>query len=70
MQLEIPGRPHLGYCTNIHAGETWAEIDAALRAHLPKVKSRLCPDRPMGVGLRLSSIASEALAQPREVAAL
>ena len=30
MQLELPGRPHLTYCTNIHAGESWNEIASAL----------------------------------------
>ena len=31
MQLALPGEPHLTYCTNIHAGETWAEIEASAR---------------------------------------
>jgi sugar phosphate isomerase/epimerase len=55
---------HLTYCTNIHRGETWAETGAALERHLPEIKRLSSPDQPMGVGLRLSSIASEALADP------
>lgn len=63
MQLDIPGRPHFGYCTNIHAGETWAEIKGALERYLPGIKAKLCPDKPMGIGLRLSAIAAETLLQ-------
>ena len=62
MQLALPGRPHLTYCTNIHSGETWSEIEAALAKYLPSIKQRISPDRPMGVGLRLSSIAAAELA--------
>lgn len=65
MQLALPGSPHLTYCTNIHAGETWAEIEAALRCHLPAVKARVSPDQPMGVGLRLSAIAASELKGPQ-----
>jgi sugar phosphate isomerase/epimerase len=56
---------HLTYCTNIHRGETWEETRAALEQHLPEVKRLSAPDRAMGVGLRLSAIAAEALAEPR-----
>jgi hypothetical protein len=56
---------HLTYCTNIHRGETWGETRAALERHLPEVKRLVAPDRAMGVGLRLSAIAAEALAEPR-----
>lgn len=58
------GLGHLTYCTNIHAGETLPEVLDGLRAHLPVVKARVAPDRPMGVGLRLSAAASEALDRP------
>ena len=51
----------LTYCTNIHRGETWPEVLAALQRHLPAVKGRFAPDRPFGVGLRLSAVAAEAL---------
>lgn len=52
---------HLTYCTNIHAGETWAEIFDGIRKHLPAVKAELSPNAPLGLGLRLSAVASEAL---------
>lgn len=61
MQLDLPGRPHLTYCTNIHAGERWDEIAAALETHVPAIKARVSPQAPMGVGLRLSAVAAERL---------
>jgi sugar phosphate isomerase/epimerase len=53
---------HLTYCTNIHPGETWAEVSANLRRHVVAVKARVCPDAPFGVGLRLSARAAHELA--------
>lgn len=49
---------HLTYCTNIHAGESWADHFFALQSNIPAVKSDLSPDRPFGIGLRLSHLAS------------
>jgi hypothetical protein len=57
---------HLTYCTNIHRGETWNETQAALRRHLPEVKRLVAPQQNMGVGLRLSALASTQLSAPRE----
>ncbi|MBF0375746.1 MAG: metabolite traffic protein EboE, partial [Alphaproteobacteria bacterium] len=59
----------LSYCTNIHPGESWAEVEAQLRRHLPAVKARACPDRVMGVGLRLSAAAALTLERPERLAA-
>ncbi len=67
MKLAIPGEPHLTYCTNIHAGETWAEVRANLERHVTRVKAKVAPDRPFGVGLRLSAIAAAALTEPAEL---
>jgi hypothetical protein len=64
---QLPGGPHLTYCTNIHAGETWGEISASLDAHVPAIKATVSPDAPMGLGLRLSGIAAAELMQPREL---
>ena len=55
---------HLTYCSNIHAGETWPEVLAGLRRHLPTVKAAVAPEAPFGLGLRLSAAAAEALVQP------
>jgi sugar phosphate isomerase/epimerase len=64
MRLQGPGRGHLTYCTNIHAGESWPEVRAALTKHLPEVTRQVAADRPFGLGLRLSAIAAEALREP------
>lgn len=64
MQLSLPGRPHLTYCTNIHPGESWSEIRAGLTRYLPRVKREISPDQAMGVGLRLSAIAADELSDP------
>jgi len=61
---------HLTYCTNVHAGETWPEVRDGLRRHLPAIKAAVAPDRPFGVGLRLSAAAAEALGEPAAFAEL
>lgn len=71
MRLDLPSGPaHLTYCANIHRGETWPETFAALRQYLPAVRQQVSPSAPMGVGLRLSALAAEALEQPAAFAAL
>lgn len=52
---------HLTYCTNIHAGNDWPEVRRGLCDHLPAIKKQVSPDAPLGVGLRLSAVAAEAL---------
>ena len=59
-----PSPGHLTYCTNIHAADGWPEVLAGLRRHLPGIKASVAPDRPMGVGLRLSASAVESLSDP------
>jgi sugar phosphate isomerase/epimerase len=61
---QLPGSPHLGYCTNIHAGEAWDDVSASLDAHVPSIKAAVSPDAPLGLGLRLSGIAAAELVQP------
>ena len=57
----------LGYCTNIHPAETWAETLHALDTHVMAVRERLLDsgeqpaDRPYPIGLRLSAIAAREL---------
>lgn len=62
------GGSHLGYCTNIHPGESWNEIRANLERHVPGVKRRVCPEAPFGLGLRLSCVAARELGQPGAMA--
>lgn len=49
---------HLSYCTNIHAGESWEKHFSQLKEFVPEIKAAVSPDRPFGIGLRLSNEAS------------
>lgn len=52
---------HLTYCSNIHPGETWAEVRANIERYFPAVRDRVAPGQSFGIGLRLSAQASRAL---------
>lgn len=52
---------HLTYCTNIHGGEKWEDHFKLLNEHFPKIKQAVSPHNPMGLGLRLSDLASKTL---------
>jgi len=62
------GAAHLTYCTNIHAGESWHEVQGNILRHVVAVKQRVAPDEPFGVGLRLSARAAHELASARALA--
>lgn len=62
--MKLPHGHHLGYCTNIHRGETWAETFESLKTHTLAVRDRVCPRAPYGIGLRLSARASRELSNP------
>jgi len=49
---------HLTYCTNIHSGESWKDHFNEIRKNFPGIKQKLSPGKPMGIGLRLSNMAS------------
>jgi hypothetical protein len=53
---------HLAYCTNVHRGETWAETFDSLNTYTLRVRDRVCPRQPYGIGLRLSNQAAHELA--------
>jgi hypothetical protein len=55
---------HLTYCTNIHAGESWAQVRANFDEFVLPIRRQAAPDRPFGVGLRLSSAAARDLSAP------
>jgi sugar phosphate isomerase/epimerase len=48
----------LTYCTNIHPGESWAEIFANVREHVPAVRSRFAGAGTFPIALRLSGRAA------------
>lgn len=60
---------HLGYCTNIHRGETWEETFDSLRTHTLAVRRQVCPDAPYGIGLRLGHDAARELVRPGQLRA-
>lgn len=63
------GQFHLTYCSNIHPGETWPDVRAALTTNLPLVRQALPADGPLAIGLRLSARAAEALEAAAELSA-
>lgn len=58
---------HLTYCLNVHPGESWVENFAAIRRHALRVKAKVSPQKPFGLGLRLSNAATRTLAKAREL---
>ena len=64
MQLKrLIAQPHLTYCTNIHAGESWDEVSQSLDAFVPAIRDAVADGAPMGIGLRLSGQAAFSLHQ-------
>ncbi|WP_038171436.1 metabolite traffic protein EboE [Verrucomicrobium sp. BvORR106] len=59
---------HLGYCTNIHRGETWAQTWRTLEDYTLRVRDRVAGGKPYGIGLRLGEQASRELAEPCQLA--
>ena len=66
--MKLPGGAHLTYCSNIHPGESWAEVRANFDRHVLAVRDRLLPDGDFGIGLRLSARAAGELAEPAALA--
>jgi hypothetical protein len=63
MELASSGA-HLTYCTNVHPGERWDEVEENLRRYVLKVKQRCSPHGSFGLGLRLSAQAARSLREP------
>ena len=66
---QLKAQPHLSYCTNIHAGESWADVRDSLNVFVPPIRDALTDGAPMGIGLRLSGQAAFSLQQPHELQA-
>lgn len=60
--MKLGAGVHLTYCSNIHPGESWAEVRANLARHVPPVRERVAPGVEFGIGLRLSARAAAELA--------
>ncbi len=61
MQLGPDGFFHLTYCTKVHPGCGWEELLGNLQALVPRLRGRLAPEQPFGLGLRLSNAESREL---------
>ena len=59
---------HLTYCSNIHPGESWAEVRANIERYFPAVRDRVAPETLFGVGLRLSARAARELGEGNALA--
>lgn len=51
----------LTYCSNIHPGESWQAVRSNVETHALEVKTRLSPDEPFPLGLRVSAQAAAEL---------
>ncbi len=55
----------LTYCTNIHPGESWEEVQSAVYSHVPEVRAALraggAPDQPFPLSLWISGRAAREL---------
>ncbi len=59
----LKAQPHLTYCTNIHAGESWEDVRDSLNTFVPPIRDALTQGATMGIGLRLSAQAAFSLQQ-------
>ncbi|MBP4138557.1 metabolite traffic protein EboE [Flavobacterium geliluteum] len=50
----ISANGHLSYCTNIHAGESWEAVFKSIETYCIPLKEKVSPNKPFGIGLRLS----------------
>lgn len=57
----------LGYCTNVHAGETLDQVQTNLESFSLSVKGKVSPNQPMGIGLWLSANAARTLVKEQRI---
>lgn len=67
MRIAADDRFQLTYCTNVHPGISWEAVQKNLERFAPDLKARFAPDRPFGIGLRLSGLDSHELVQGDEL---
>ena len=60
--MKLADGAHLTYCSNIHPGESWAEVRTNLGRYVPAVRDAVAPRSAFGIGLRLSAHAAAGLA--------
>src|SRR4051812_49259629 len=57
----------LGYCTNVHPGESWMDVFANLGTHAARVRSLWNRDSDLGLGVWFSSRAAKELLEPGQL---
>jgi len=68
MKLDCAGvSTHLSYCTNIHSGDAWCDVLPELQRQLPRVRTALGWEQPMGIGLRVSRKSLDSLELPQQL---
>jgi hypothetical protein len=65
--MQIGEKAHLSYCTNIHPGETWTAVFESLKKYCIAIQHKLVPDKPFGIGLRLSKISASQLLENNQL---
>lgn len=65
MRLREQPPLHLTYGLNVHPGENWAEMVAAIERHATAVRARVAPGQPFGLGLRIAAEAACEADAPR-----
>jgi len=55
MILDLPAKPKLTYCLNVHPGEGWDDQVRAIGEYVPGLKQKFQPEGKFGVGLRISA---------------
>jgi len=59
--MKIENQFDLTYCSNIFAGNTWSKVFKNLKTNIPILKSKLSPNMPFGIGIRLSKESAKEL---------
>jgi sugar phosphate isomerase/epimerase len=67
VRIATDDRFQLTYCTNVHAAADWRGVLKTLEQYAPFLKARFAPERPFGIGLRLSGLDSHELVQGDEL---
>ena len=67
MKLSFAPDTHLTYCTNIHPANGWPQVFSNLKRYVPRLKRRINPSQPFGLGLRLSHQEAGQLLTPRHM---
>jgi len=65
--MYINNAHHLTYCTNIHPEKNWVDLFAILESTIPQLKKEISPDRPFGIGLRLSDYSSKEILEEKNL---